>query len=183
MLSGALDAQARVARRVYNITKVGARRTSFRNADFLDAIRTAGGQALADTVTGTDFREVQRFLAALRNSVHSIGLRGLGVSRQGHNADSSLVRVFEDERDVWEASGALGAREDLGVTDTVGVSIEPYTCAVRLSELGFKYVNLIAETTDVQRLLSPGSTFTLSDVPPADGAFGNDTRHRVDALG
>ena len=45
---------------------------------------------------------IQRFLGVLRNSIHSVGLHGLGVSRAGEQ-ESSLGRVFEGDKDIWEA--------------------------------------------------------------------------------
>ena len=61
--------------------------------------------------------------------------------------------------------------------------VEPYTCAVRLCELGFRYVNHVAEATDVERLLAAGPTAELLAGPPEDCIFGSNIRRRIDALG
>ena len=185
LLSGTFDAEARIARQVYEITKVPERSTSFRNHDFRKALRDAGGQSLADVVNDVSFQAFQRFLGVLRNSIHSVGLRGLGVSRAGEQG-SSLGRVFEGGKDIWEAAVALGSCDDIGVTKHKAgseVAVEPYTCAVRLCELGFRYVNHVAEATDVERLLAAGPTAELLAGPPEDRIFGSNIRRRIDALG
>ena len=185
LLSGTFDAEARIARQVYGITKVPARSTSFRNHDFRKALRDAGGQSLADVVNDVSFQAFQRFLGVLRNSIHSVGLHGLGVSRAGEQ-ESSLGRVFEGDKDIWEAAVALGSCDDIGVTKHKAgseVAVEPYTCAVRLCELGFRYVNHVASATDVERLLDAGQTVELLAGPPEDRIFGSDIRRRIDALG
>ena len=185
LLSGTFDAEARIARQVYEITKVPARSTSFRNHDFRKALRDAGGQSLADVVNDVSFQAFQRFLGVLRNSIHSVGLHGLGVSRAGEQ-ESSLGRVFEGDKDIWEAAVALGSCDDIGVTKHKAgskVAVEPYTCAVRLCELGFRYVNHVAEATDVERLLAAGPTAELLAGPPEDSIFGSNIRRRIDALG
>jgi hypothetical protein len=183
MLSGALDAQARVARCVYGVTDVSPRRTSFRNPKFRQAIASAGATALSQVVDYQHFLDFQRLLGALRNSIHSTGLRGMGVSRSGQ-PQSSVVRVFEDADTVWAAANALGSPDAVGVTAVAGVAIEPYTCALRLAELGLGYVNEIANSTDVARMLAPGAVIgDLLVGPPEDDVFGAEIRRRIDALG
>lgn len=183
MLSGALDAQARIAREAYGVSNIPKRRTSFRNSAFRHAMEAAGDTTLTRVVGAGGFLDFQRLLGALRNSVHSTGLRGMGVSRSGQH-QSSVVRVFEDAQTVWDVSNALGSRDDFGVTSVVGVAIEPYTCAVRLAELGLNYVNQIAEATDVGSMLPRGVAITdLPNAPPEDDTFGREIRRRIDALG
>lgn len=168
---------------MYEVNAVPKRRTSFRDGKFRDAIANAGGTSLTSVLNDRCFLEFQRLLGALRNSVHSTGLRGVGVSRSGQ-PQSSVVRVFEDAQAIWDASNALGSRSDFGVTEADGVVIEPYTFVVRFSELGLRYVNKIAEATDVARMLPPSHAVSdLLNEPPHDGVFAADIRRRVDALG
>jgi hypothetical protein len=184
MLSGALDAEARVAHRIYNITKPKIRNVSFRQKDFLDALDGAAGQSLTTVAREPRFVEFQRFLGALRNSVHSIGLRGMGVSRAGE-PQSSVIQVFEDAQELLQAASALGPPGDLGVDLSVGrVALEPYTCAVRLAEIGLQYVNRIAAATDVTRILPVGvSASSLMSGPPENDVYGTNVMRRIDALG
>jgi hypothetical protein len=171
MLSGAFDAQARIAREVYAVTNVRKRYSNFRNRSFRQALETAGANSLMSVLKAPRFLSFQGLLAALRNTVHGTGLRGMGV-----------VHEFESAQEVWDASNALGSPEDFGVTKGGDVSIEPYTCAVRLSELGLQYVNELAQATEVERLLPPPIS-DLMNGPPDDGLFRVDIRRRVDALG
>ena len=183
MLSGALDVLARIAREVYVVTNVSKRETSFRNRRFRQAIKTGGAKSLMAVLNDPFFKNFQRLLGALRNTVHSTGLRGVGVIHAGQ-PQSSIVRVFEDAQEVWDASNALGSPDNFGVTKVNYVAIEPYTCAVRLCELGLHYVNEIAQGSDVGRLLPPNQPISdLLNGPPDDGLFRAEIRRRVDALG
>ena len=187
LTSGALDAEARIARQVYGLEDVPANKTNFRSHEFRRRLRLAGADRLVDILEDTQFQKFQRFLGALRNSVHSISLRGFALERRGEQ-EASFLQVFEGNRDILEASSALGPRSDAGVERQPGIKgfdvvIEPYTCALRLSELGFKYIDQIAEATDVERLLADDSAQDLMTRPPENRIFGGDIRLRVDALG
>jgi hypothetical protein len=55
---------------------------------------------------------------------------------------------------------------------------------VGLSDIGLRYVNEIAEATDVSQLLPSG--VSIGDLPhgaPEDNVFGSEIRRRIDALG
>lgn len=184
LMAGAFDAAARIAHYVYGIENINVRAVNFRNRQFRRALQTTAGARLAQVVNGSGFQAFQKFLAVLRNSIHGAGLQGIGVDRAGE-PEVSLVSVFEDHKDVLETSAALGAPEDLGVTRQagIGVAIEPYTCAVRLCELGLTYVNSIAEATDIEALLAEASRTALLTEPPDDRVFGRDIRRRIGALG
>jgi hypothetical protein len=181
MMSGALDAQARVARTAYDVTKPSIFRTSFRREEFLKALRAQGANKLVDVVEAPEFSAFLKLLGALRNSIHSIGLRGLAVSQPGQQ-QSSVVRIFEDAGRIWDASAALD-RERLGVTSLVGVCIEPYTTASCLANLGLQFVNAVAANTDTTRLLPRGTDPSVPEAPPPDGLWRPDVRERIDALG
>ena len=96
-----------------------------------------------------------------------------------------MVRVFEGADTVWEKSDLLGSRTDMGVTDLAGVAVEPFTWAVRLAEIGFRYVNEVADATDIARLLPAGEAIQdLPNDPPIDDhIYGSDTSRRIGALG
>jgi len=183
MLSGAFDAEARVARRAYQVTKPALRTTTFRNEGFRRALEAAGGTELAQVTGDSKFLAFQQFLGALRNTVHSAGLQSAAFERDGQ-PQTSIVRVLEDEAIVWSSSGELGKREDLGVTNVAGVAIEPYTCAAALTELGLFYIDAIARSTDIERLLPTGTTVDeLLSAPPDDATFRPDFRQRIGAMG
>ncbi len=72
----------------------------------------------------------------------------------------------------------------MGVTRIVGVEIEPYTCAVALTDIGLAHIDAIAGSTDIDRLLPPGvSAAELPSAPPDDWIFRSDLRERVAAMG
>ncbi len=110
MLSGALDAQARLTRRACQLAKPPVRKTSFRNPEFRRAIEVGGCQALAQVINDARFLAFQRLLGALRNTVHSTGLHGAAFV-SGGQAETSIVRVLEDEEVVWASSGGRAARK------------------------------------------------------------------------
>jgi len=183
MLSGVFDAQARVARLAHSITKPALVRTSFRNRGFVAALKEANAKRLVDVVSDSQFERFQVFLAALRNSVHGAGLRGLGISRN-REPEGSLVRVFESATDVWECADFAGEREVAGVTGAVGVCFEPYTCATAIARYGLGFVDRIAAATDLSKLLPKERDLTgLPDAPPSDGHWSPSVRSRVDLLG
>lgn len=184
LLTGAFDAAARIAHHVYALSNINVRAVNFRNQQFRQALRTSGGARLARVIDDGHFQAFQKFLAVLRNSIHGAGLHGIGVDRVGE-PEVSLVSVFEDHENVWEKSVALGSPDDLGVTRQpgIGVALEPYTCAVRLCELGLAHVNSIAEATDIERLLADEARATLLTEPPDDRVFGRDIRRRIGTLG
>jgi hypothetical protein len=182
MLSGIFDAQARVARLTYQIEKPSIVRTKFRIPEFCDALRRTGATQLHEIVTAADFGDYSRILAGLRNSIHGTALSGMGVSRAGELEQSS-VQIHEDAASIWDAAERLGMRESFGLTGLGEIMIEPYTCALKLIEEGFAYVNRIAAATDLSRLLPPGVDANLPSGPGDDRIFGGETARRVDALG
>ena len=184
LLAGAFDAGARIARLVCGLEDINLRAVNFRSQQFRQALRANGASSLGDVIDNRSFQMFQRFLGALRNSIHGTGLRGVGLDRAGE-PEVSLVQVFEDHEDIWEVSAAIGSREDLGVAREagLGVTVEPYTCAVRLCEIGLEHLNGIAEATDVGRLLTEESRAGLLAGPPEDRIFGSETRRRIGALG
>jgi hypothetical protein len=178
LLSGALDTQARVCRIAYRLS-ASESRSSFRNPQLIKQLQAAGATKLADALTSTKYSAFQKLLGALRNSIHGAGLRGLGYVRGGE-PERSLVQIFEEDRVIWEESGTLG-RSAVGVVGVGGVRIEPYTCANWLARTGLQWINLIAQLTDVERLLS-STPRELRDGPPDDRHWNGDTRRRVSAL-
>ena len=184
LLAGAFDAGARIARLVCGLEDINLRAVNFRSQQFRQALRANGASSLGDVIDNRSFQMFQRFLGALRNSIHGTGLRGVGLDRAGE-PEVSLVQVFEDHEDISEVSAAIGSREDLGVAREagLGVTVEPYTCAVRLCEIGLEHLNGIAEATDVGRLLTEESRAGLLAGPPEDRIFGSETRRRIGALG
>lgn len=182
LLSGAFDAQMRVAARCYGVA-IKPRLINIKNRDFISQLRANGAVELSNLVTEPMFVAFQRVLGALRNSIHSIGLRGLGVSKSG-TAQSSLVSVYDGDEELWKASGEWGDRSALGVTTGVGVALEPYTCATALASEGLRLVDAVALRTDVERLLPGASPIPEARCqPPDEGHWKTEIRLRISAMG
>jgi hypothetical protein len=180
LLVGAIDAGARVAARAYGLAN-RIRSASFRKADFVHALADAGGDALAGIVRSPKFHAYLEFLALLRNAIHGAGLSAFAFI-DNRKPEVSLLRVHEDAERIWNAVGRLELPDQLGVSRIHGVTIEPYTCAVTLTDLGFRYLIEVARATELSRLLPDFETAALTDSPPFANLADEQIRRKVIAL-
>jgi hypothetical protein len=70
LLAGALDAQARVARRVYGIDRPDEVNTGFQRKGFLEALKRSPAIGLYNVVCGEYFCDLMTLLREIRNSIH-----------------------------------------------------------------------------------------------------------------
>ncbi len=165
LLTGAIDAQARIAHAVYEIRTPTGRYAAFHNDAFLVALKEAGAERLVAVADSDRFKSFRKLLWALRNTVHGTGLTDLTAEIQG-KPRSSLLRVHgEDAKIVRDAAQALGNPADFGLTQMLGTEIEPYACALWLTDIGLGFVNHLAEAIDDERMLPAGGQ--PSGSPPA----------------
>lgn len=74
VLAGAIDAQARVANMAYQIG-FDRWRTSFRNREFADALKSKEALQLHDLIIKQSFKDLTTLLNELRNTIHSAALQ------------------------------------------------------------------------------------------------------------
>lgn len=186
LLSGAFDAQARIARRSYRITHPGERQAGFRRADFKEALKKSAATELSNLVSQPYFSSVLGLLHELRNSIHGAGLPTVGygiVSGQ----EESFVEVLPRYRDkIRKHARQCGPPERWGLveTDKDKLLFEPYTYAVTLVNECLKQIDAIADATDVIGLFPTGYTLPeLRDNAPDNDIFAEWIRERLAILG
>lgn len=182
LLVGALDAQARIAHRVYQLTSQ-ERRASFIDGGFRVQLESAGADGLSAEVSSDRFCAFREVLWSLRGTIHGAANWPLGVHEPG-GLQRSLCRIGSRANEIWTAACLLGAPADLGIERLIDVEFEPYTCACALTNEALKYVDKIALETDVIRLFDAGSPVPdLPAGPPEKDEFRLAVRQRVDLLG
>lgn len=184
LLSGALDAQARVACRAYGIKHFNERSTSFRRDKFLSALRDRGAIDLYNLGSGEKFKALMTLLYELRNTIHGAGLPTLAYQEGGKPVTSFVTVLPEYSDKLWEAAERCWSPEKWGLTRINGVQLEPYTYAVNLVGECFSQINAIAAATDVSGLFPSGHDIAfLLDKPPNDNVFNEHIRKRLAILG
>lgn len=184
LLAGVLDVQARIAHRVYKISKPIERYASFRNQDFLKVLRNCANQ-IHSTVTSQYNKDLISLIYLPRNTIHEAALRSLAL-HEGAKPQVSFVIVPEKDAEIfWETAERRGSREKWGVTK-IGrrVLIEPYTYATTLVDEGLGLINDVALATEVARLFPDNYPIPLlSEQPPEDDVFSEKIRKRLAVLG
>jgi hypothetical protein len=183
LLSGAFDAEARVAHRAYNISKPSERHASFRRLEFLNALKDAGAYELHELASSQYFRDVMTLLHELRNTIHGAGLPPLAVESRGE-PQTSFVKVLPQYKSLlWNAAQACGSPERWGLIKPHDLRFEPYTYCVTLVQECFKLIDAVAAATNVTGLFPSGSTIPdLRDGPPEDEDFSEERRKRFAIL-
>lgn len=194
LLSGTLDAQARAARRAYNIgAQKDEKRLNFREPGFLKQLDTAGARRLHALVSGQRARGVMTLISKLRNEIHAAGLsrhvllhqssawpapwRGPRTSFFGiPGAESAAVRAAAEACGGLDRWGLMGQGNDL--------VFDAYTYATVVVEETLRLVDAVADATDVEGLFPAGPPVPPLEARPAEDApYDEDTLRRIDALG
>lgn len=194
LLAGIFDAQANIVNIAYHLVDRDVN-ISFRNRDFLRALRGNSTRHISKIVTSNRCKQLMKMLHSLRNTIHNAGL-SMYASNTLAGQQMSLVKVPESiQDDLWQASTALSTPEEWGIArkeflsydSQVGclvpqkeVSIEPYTYASQLLREWFGLINDIASATEVERLFVGRDVPELSTQPPAEW---HSCMHRFKVLG
>lgn len=184
LLSGAFDAEARLARICYNIQKPKEFQTSFRKSQFRDALIDNNATDIHEVVSTPEGGALLSLLFELRNTIHGENLNSLAVASGGRPHESYVAIRPDSEKSFWDAIEKLGGPDQWGVTKKYATHLEPYSFAVRLVDMAFRLLNSIAAATDVSLLLPQGkSILDVRDGPPEDRTFQLKHRMRIDLLG
>jgi hypothetical protein len=190
LLMGAIDAQARVAHRVYGLPG-DERRAAFQHVDWRSALEKVA-PALVGVVTADRARGVLGMLRSLRNTIHGVPLPGFTVHGGEHPATIEVEQHAEAAQ-LRNACEALGSLSDWGFSTETYVDaesserrehlrLEPYTLADALVWECVRLVDAIAAGTEVARLFAPGAVPDLLSEPPEDGIFSAGVRARIALL-
>ena len=172
LLAGALDAQARVASRVYS---TGIDRPSFRKVQFRRALKKNDAEPLSKVTGAEPFQDLLTMLNELRNLIHEAALEADAVSA-GSRSDgyNTLVAApLASAGKLLDAANRLGGNAKWGLSDrrSAGVWIEPYSYATTLLTEALKAINAVAHATDVSRVVPPDARDELASRAPTDGLF------------
>jgi hypothetical protein len=186
LLVGALDAEARVARRACGISRPKERYASFRNPEYLEVLRHSA-QQLYQLVSGEHFHDVMTLLYTLRNTIHGPSMPSIGYVRDFGEPEESRVAVpIRYQEALLEAAGRCGSVERWGLTNRPSgrMFVEPHTYSLMLVEECFNMINAIATATDVNALFPKGYPIpSLMNAAPDDDVFGEYIRKRLAILG
>lgn len=195
LLVGALDAQARIAHRVYRIS--GSDRVNFRggtNSGFLRRLKEAGANPLWELLTIKRTTALLTLLHEIRNTIHSASLISDGYMTTGKGPGWIEVQEGELCSEMWSAASDLDGPEAWGLKKNryrLGsdgpllepLNLVPYPFSVRLVTECLSLVNRIAEATEVERLYEGRAVPPLDDKPPTDDmCFAEDVMTRLDLL-
>jgi hypothetical protein len=195
LLSGALDAQARIAYRAYEINKwkkakqkgLGTeRRAAFHLADFQDALTENGAVRLKNVITDSRSGAVLDLLKIPRNMIHGASLFPLYRDRyHAWRSESLYLGAPEDAgKKLWDASQKHSSPEEWGLVQskTGLIKLEPYMFVYKLTDECFQLINDIAQTTDVELLFNGHPVPNVTQGPPTDER-GVQRRTRISLLG
>lgn len=184
LLAGALDAQARVAHRIYKITRPRENDASFRRHAFLKVLEQPAS-SLFSLVSDSYNRDVMSLIYLPRHTIHGAALHPLAY-QNGVEPEVSFVSVPQEHSEsIWQMTERCGSAAKWGLTCIAQqVLMEPYTYATTLVDEGLKLINKIASTTDVFRLFPQNYPVPeIRDRPPEDNVFSERIRERLAVLG
>ena len=170
LLSGALDAQARVAYRTYQIVvPASERNANFRDIGFVTEIGKIDPN-LASFLNGDYYRDISKIVSKMRNTIHGAGLIPTAY-QDGIAPEKSFVQVPDtDAQVIWDICEKYGSAANWGLLKLPGMILfEPYAFSQRLIKHTFEIVNTIATLTQVEKLFPTGVPIPeLKNSPPAD---------------
>lgn len=172
LLAGAIDAQARTAKRAYRL-RTQERSASFRHDEFLNALRENGATELYRLCSGLRYQSILTVLYELRNTIHGaapqvIAYQDKSVFQPTHTI--ALPNSISDK--LLKAARELGGVEEWGLAAKFKeVLLEPYSYASSLVAASFSAINDVAGHTDVTRLFPDGCPVPPLMEAPNDPVF------------
>jgi len=196
LLVGALDAQARIAHRVYRIKEPPIRRVNFRGgaaSRFLQALKTAGATELYGLLTDSRVQAVMTLLFEVRNTIHSASLGSNGFHTTGRGPGWIEVDEGDLATKLWDSATTAGGAEAWGLEKlrlTFGsdgpleqpIRLEPFRYATQLVRECINLVDRIAAATNVELLFDGQSVPLLADGPEGRRDWPPDVPVRLDIL-
>jgi hypothetical protein len=115
LLVGALDAQARIAHRVYSVSG-SERLVNFRRLDFLEALRSNGAQSLYDLLTEASVVSYLTLLFRVRNTIHGASLGSHGYRSTGKGPGWYEMAEGQLSAEIWQAAENARGTAEWGLT-------------------------------------------------------------------
>jgi hypothetical protein len=184
LLTGAIDAEARVTRRVYSIS-IRERYASFRNPKYLQALEHSA-QQLHKLVSAEHSQDVMMLLYTLRNTIHGPGLPPVAYRSGIAEPEESLAAVPKQyQDDLWRAAERCGSAGRWGLIRRPSgrMFLEPYAYSLVLVDECISIIDAVATATDVDMLFPKNSPIpSLLSTPPDDEPFTEQIRKRLGTL-
>lgn len=172
VLSGAFDAQARVANKAYQID-TREQYANFRWKKFRTALMRSGAHELHKLSSSEKFRSLLTLLYEPRNTIHGAALK-IFTYKQARGPQHTLIAVPQTiEQQLLEAAEQLGGAGEWGLTSAFQkVWLEPYSYSVALVRESIDAINQVAASTDMSRLLQVGQPIPpLMEEAPMNSEF------------
>ena len=114
LLVGVFDAQARVARRAYEINRPNEMDTGFRRKEFLKALKARSATGLYNLVSEQNFSDLTDLTHLIRNSIH--GSVWPTIASENYNdLEESFIKVPPPYREkLWQAALRRGSADNWG---------------------------------------------------------------------
>lgn len=170
LLSGALDAQARVAYRAYQLAAPKKEHdASFRREEFLKEISKAD-KGLSNFLCSDYFKDISNIISKMRNTIHGAGLTTIAY-QNGMDSEKSFVKTPDtDAQVIWDISEKYNSALKWGVIKLGDMILfEPYAFSQEILNHTIEIVNNIASLTQVEKLFPSGTPIPeLASGPPAN---------------
>lgn len=172
VLSGAIDAQARVANRAYR-TGTQKRFANFRRQNFRTALARNGVQELYELSSSERFGSLLTLLYESRNTIHGAALKTIAYQGVGGSQHTYIEIPQPTAQKLLEAGEQLGGAKEWGLTSGFPeVWLEPYSYATALVKESLNAINAVAAATDVSRLFQVGQSIpSLMEEAPKNSEF------------
>jgi hypothetical protein len=172
LLTGAIDAQARVANRAYKVAR-NERTISFyelkRDKKFQQQLEAKGAVKLSEFIAQDRIQRLLCILYETRNVIHGAAMHPISY-RDGASGISTLVQLPDAITDcVQESVQSLGGIQEWGLKENGNARlqlVEPFSFATTLVVQILNTIDTIAQVTEVERLLTAGQLDDLASAEP-----------------
>ncbi len=142
LLAGAIDAQARVANRAYDLRKQ-ERSSNFRHQKFVKDLKENDAKQLFELTSSVKFQCVLTLLYELRNTIHGAAPRDIVFQDYRFSSPNHKLELPDTISDkLLIAAKELGGTEKWGLEEKIGkVFLEPYSYASALTDASFEAID------------------------------------------
>lgn len=170
LISGAIDAQARVANRTYEIYSTEKERNaSFRNKEYTTKLEKSAPR-LANFISSEYFQDISLLISKMRNSIHGAGLLPIAYKKE-FESEVSLIRIPDSDRQtVLDICSKYTSPTEWGlIIWPDAIFTNPFLFTENILEHTFNIINNIADATEVEKLFPFGTDLSKIDqAPPLD---------------
>lgn len=185
LVTGAMDAQLRLACRAYGMDPSDERYVGYRSKGLKKAqkfLRSSGGTGVDAWLSSSRVRALVTLAYEPRNTIH--GVRLIPIELLSPGTKQFLIQIPAEFEGMLEAAEQLGSKRDWGLAETSSGrwAMEPFSFATTLVRHTFDALNQLASETDVERLLPAGQQVDVGE-PPETSVWNHRARDIICLLG